>query len=305
MKTVSKDGLNLRVFTVGKSRFLAYPECGARLMSWHHTNNKEETCELITWPASAPLDRKTIGKVRGGNPVLFPFSARTFCEKELGFWKASDGVRRPMQVHGYARNGDFELVSISEEGFSARFLPGSDCQAAYPYAYRFTVHYRFFESGLEVEFELENQDEVPIPWSAGHHFYFAMPAVKRRDFRYQIDAASAFKHGTDGALIEQNAPSTVGRFDEADLSDRIHTGLKDATVCFGPFCDGQDLNIRIEQPNPPHPWTAVVTWTESETSPFYCVEPWMGPPNSPEHGKGLHLVAPREIDRFRVSISLK
>jgi galactose mutarotase-like enzyme len=48
-----------------------------------------------------------------------------------------------------------------------------------------------------------------------------------------------------------------------------------------------------------------VTWTFAPDSPFYCVEPWMGPPNAPEHKVGLHLVAPGETQRFAVSVEVR
>ena len=38
------------------------------------------------------------------------------------------------------------------------------------------------------------------------------------------------------------------------------------------------------------PWYAVTTWTERETSDFYCVEPWLGLPNAIHHGHGLRWV---------------
>jgi len=48
----------------------------------------------------------------------------------------------------------------------------------------------------------------------------------------------------------------------------------------------------------------VVTWTEDEKSPFYCIEPWMGPPNAPETKVGLHTVAPGQMQKFYVEIRL-
>ena len=49
----------------------------------------------------------------------------------------------------------------------------------------------------------------------------------------------------------------------------------------------------------------MLTWTEKPDSPFYCVEPWMGPPNAPAHKTGLSLVEPGKIQRFVVEVSLR
>ena len=50
---------------------------------------------------------------------------------------------------------------------------------------------------------------------------------------------------------------------------------------------------------------AVVTWSESADAPYFCVEPWMGPPNAPEHKLGLHLVPPGETEIFAVSLTVR
>jgi galactose mutarotase-like enzyme len=55
----------------------------------------------------------------------------------------------------------------------------------------------------------------------------------------------------------------------------------------------------------PPPEAAFVTWTLDAQSPFYCVEPWMGPANAPENKVGLHLVAPGASDKFTVRVSVK
>jgi galactose mutarotase-like enzyme len=54
----------------------------------------------------------------------------------------------------------------------------------------------------------------------------------------------------------------------------------------------------------PHSEYAIVTWTESDTAPFFCIEPWMGPPNSPETNVGLHMVNPGERDAYSVTVRL-
>jgi galactose mutarotase-like enzyme len=48
-----------------------------------------------------------------------------------------------------------------------------------------------------------------------------------------------------------------------------------------------------------------VTWTESPVAPFFCVEPWMGPPNAPEHGIGLAHVAPNDVQKFVVRVEME
>src|SRR5690606_17400974 len=82
------DYLGKRVFRWerGASSFLAWPEGGARLMNWNVAYADGSYRDVIHWPDQLEtLD--TIGKIRGGNPILFPFCGRSFDEGEIGFWK--------------------------------------------------------------------------------------------------------------------------------------------------------------------------------------------------------------------------
>ena len=54
----------------------------------------------------------------------------------------------------------------------------------------------------------------------------------------------------------------------------------------------------------PGSWASVVTWTPDPEAPYYCVEPWMGPPNSPEHKNGLRFAEPGQVDTFVTEVSL-
>jgi galactose mutarotase-like enzyme len=92
-------------------------------------------------------------------------------------------------------------------------------------------------------------------------------------------------------------------FADPTIVDLIRCKLKSNVLTFGPKNGEENLRIRHGVEPVPAPWAAVVTWTENDASPFYCVEPWMGPPNAPEHKNGLHLVAPGASETFFVEVS--
>lgn len=305
MKTIEYQGKPIRKWTVGASTFLAWPEKGARLMNWHLGLANGSVRDVIHWPEAADLERPA--KIRGGNPILFPFVARTFCDRELGFWKDPDGVRRPMQMHGYCRDGSFALTSATDSGFTATFEPSKACQEAYPYHYQFLVSYRFEELAFTVNLELQNEDERPIPWCAGHHLYFSLPwhdGLSRKDYHVNIPAKKAFRQDTDGKLVPVKDFPVDATFDDPVICDLLRARLKHNGVVFGPRSGEEAIEILIGEQTVPSPWTTVVTWTENEASPFYCVEPWMGPPNSPELGQGMHFVEPGKSDVFTVRVAL-
>lgn len=305
MEKVSYQGRTLTRWQVGASSFLALPEHGARLMNWNVTLGDGSVRDVLYWPEQTSDE---FHRVRGGNPILFPFNARTFDAGEIHFWRDPDGVKRPMPMHGLARQGKFEVIRLDERGFAAVFKPDAEAQASYPFDYEFTVIYRFSSLGLACEFVLENRDRRPIPWSAGHHFYFTVPWTEghtRRDYAIRIPSTRTLRQDATGRLVPGPTLKLEESLANPALIDTFHLGLKNHAVVFGPVGAPGEVTVRIGTPKIPAPEATFVTWTLADDSPFYCVEPWMGPPNAVENKLGLHWVAPGQSQSFLVDLAIK
>ena len=303
MEEIAYLGERILRWQSGASTYLAWPERGARLMNWNLSYADGTFRDIIHWPDLSSSDQ--VVKARGGNPILFPFSARTFHEGQIHQWKAPDGKIRPMPMHGLARQGAFKLTHVDTTGFGARFLPSDSDREAYPFDYDFEVIYRFEEKEFSVELRLTNLDSQNIPWSAGHHFYFTLPwadNTSRRDYTVRVPAQKAARHAEDGSLEPVVRFNRSERASTKSLVNRIHYELSESRVDCVCGYDDSKLEIEIGTNSRPNPGYAVVTWTESDDSPFYCIEPWMGPPNAPEHRIGLHEVPPGETGRFSVTV---
>ncbi|MEO6875982.1 MAG: aldose epimerase [Opitutaceae bacterium] len=307
MEKITHLGHTLTRWRVGQSTFLALPEKGARLMNWNIKLGDGSLRDVIYWPETPTLDG--FYKLRGGNPILFPFNARTYDRGEIHFWRDPAGVRRPMPMHGLARQGDFKLTRLDAAGFAAQFVPGAEARECYPYDYEFTVSYRFEPFGLTCEFALRNLGSVPLPWSAGHHFYFTVPWTEgsaRSDYLLRLPANKRFKQDmTTGQLTPGPVLQTDELLSNPALIDTIHTELRSNEVVFGEKGRPGDVRLRIGNTKVPPADATIVTWSGSDDAPYYCVEPWMGPPNAPEHKIGLHFVTPGETETFSVSINVK
>ena len=306
MEKISYQGQTLTRWRVGPSTFLALPEKGARLMNWNVTLGDGSVRDVLYWPENA--DFTDIAKVRGGNPILFPFNGRCFDRGEIFFWRAADGVKRAIPIHGIARQGDFKITRIDDRGFVAQFVPGDEARAAYPFDYEFTVTSRFEPFGLTCECALLNLGAVPLPWSAGHHFYFKLPwseGTKRGDYAIRIPATKRLKQDAAGQLVAGPTLQAEENLANPALIDTFHTALRGHEVVFGEKGRPGDVHVRLGAANVPPPDATFVTWTLAEDSPFYCVEPWMGPANAAEHKVGLHLVAPGATEKFTVSVAVK
>ena len=306
MEKISYRGQTLTRWQVGQSTFLALPERGARLMNWYVTLGDGSVRDVLYWPEDADFGQ--FPKVRGGNPILFPFNARTFDRGDIHFWRDAAGVRHPMPMHGFARQGRFELASCDERGFAATYVPDDEARACYPFEYEFTVVYRFAPLGLACEFVLKNLGRQPIPWSAGHHFYFTVPWTEghtRANYAIRIPATRRQKQDGAGQLIDGPALKLEEPLANPALVDTFHLGLKSNAVVFGPVGAPGEVTVRNGTAKVPPPEATFVTWTASEDAPYYCVEPWMGPANAAEHKLGLHWVAPGATQSFVVEIAVK
>lgn len=305
MERIPYLGHTIYKWQVGASSFLALPEKGARLMNWNVTLGDGTLRDIIYWPEVENLDN--IASIRGGNPILFPFAGRSYDQGEIHHWKAEDGVRRPMPMHGLARQGLFRTTRLDEGGFSAQFIPDAAAKAAYPYDYEFVVSYRFDATAIFVELQLTNHDRRPIPWSAGHHFYFTLPwstGRKRGDYIFESSATKFLQRDDNGQLRDAPKVASRERLDNPAMVDLIHSGLRKDIFGVTESGSGTRLLFRTSMAGSPSRDLAVVTWTQDEKSPFYCIEPWMGPPNSAETKVGLHTVPPGQMQKFYVEISI-
>jgi len=305
MEEIEYLGQRIRRWRVGPSTFLAWPERGARLVNWTIDYPDGSFRDVIHWPQLDDVSQFV--KARGGNPILFPFCARAFDRGEIHHWRDPSGKRRPMPMHGFARQSRFEPYRVDATGFAARLALDEEARAAYPFDYDFDVIYRFEERQLSVELRLSNRDRQSIPWSAGNHFYFALPwldGTRRRDYRIRIPARKAVRHRPDGSLLHLSSFNAQETLDNPECIDRIHYELTSPKVLCECLKDGSRAQLEIGAQKRPRPSYACVTWTESDASPFYCIESWMGPPNSPETEIGLHLVPPGETEAFTTTVSV-
>lgn len=307
MEKIEYQGRSLRRWRVGGSTFLAWPERGARLMNWNVALGDGSIRDVIHWPEDANYD--DFPKVRGGNPILFPFVGRSFDRGDIFFWRAPDGIRRPMPMHGVARQGQFELVDADARGFAARFLPGDEARAAYPFAYEFVVRYRFEPAALACELTLTNTDRQPLPWCAGHHFYFKLPwaeGTRRSDYLIRILAAKRLRQDGQGRMVAGPELGLDENVANPALIDTHHSQLRSCEAVFGEKGRPGDVVVRLGADPVPPPESEFVTWSASPEAPFYCVEPWMGPPNAYElRSAGLQWVNPGATGRFSVSVALR
>lgn len=307
METFEYQDRKICRWQIGASTFLADPTSGCRLMNWFLSLADGSTRDILYWPENPETD--VVGDIYGGNPILFPFAGRCSVEGENGFWNDLNNEKRMMPQHGFARHSDFEIIESRENRFTAKLLPNPVSEEAYPYEYDFTVTYIFEELGFKVEMGLTNHEPFPIPWAPGHHFYLNIPwhaGLQRSDYTLDLPAKRALRHLPDGKLEPEKLDKKKQIYSLGDpkLLNRIHLYLQSNECKVNPAGGEEPIYIRILENLPLNNARTIVTWAPDENSPYYCVEPWMGPPNSPAHRNGLQFVNPGKSSTFTVEMSL-
>jgi galactose mutarotase-like enzyme len=271
----------------GDSRVLIAPRFGARLLTWTIGER-----EIIFWPEDADWSSaEKIVHTRGGNPILFPFIARHYVDGQLGKWRDENSVVRDLPMHGFARGLPFAVIESDAQMLRMRLEADAQTRAMYPFEFRFDVVYRLSGSTLEAVFETSNLGAAPMPYYAGHHFYFAIPHAARADWKINLPCKTWGRQNADGSpqlFPAQNATTTLA---DEDLVDRFHLDFFEPRVTLQNELTAKRL-VLDWPPEYSRLWYDVTTWTGSPDADYFCIEPWLGLPDAIHHGHGLRYIAP-------------
>jgi galactose mutarotase-like enzyme len=280
------------------STALFAPQHGGRLLRWSLGD-----LQIVHWPAAA--DWSAPARIRGGNPLLFPFIGRHFVDGQAGRWVDSEGVQRTMPLHGFAPGLPYSS-QVDADGAGLRMtLEASDMtRAAYPYEFRFVATYRLAGPSLCVTLSTQNLGDKAMPYYAGHHFYFSLPHGARDSTLLHLPPNQLQSLGGDGVLAPANTGETTYRLSDPRLQDRFHVLKRGGDVRLVAPEFGREITLGLQSPGGPD-WYAIGTWAERPDVDYYCIEPWLGAPNAIHHGRGLRWLAPGQREDALCAIDVK
>ena len=302
MESVIYQNQEIRRWDVGPSTFLALPERGARLLNWHINMSDGSVRDIIHWPEEN--ESENFEHTHGGIPILFPFAGKCYDAGNEDHWRFGQSAL-PMPMHGFARSSNFRVRSMDQHGFEVELEPSEEAKACYPFDFTFTVIFHFLELSLQISLVLENEGREAIPWSAGLHPYFQLPWRKDlnlADHQLVIDAKQVFQYEDGGIMKKIPGGSSQCTMENPDLINRVYYELKKPMAEISLL--NQEEPVRISEVGGSESGSRLtfVTWTQNNT-PYYCIEPWMSPPNAPEN-KTSRMVPPGARDEFTVEIEL-
>ena len=141
---------------------------------------------------------------------------------------------------------------------------------------------------LTTTFRVTNHGSGRMPWTAGHHFYFHVPASQRSDWVLSLPckqwASQDFSNGSYSYTQPEWAEAALSR---VEWIDRMQLSPDVEGIKLRHTPSGRQLSFEAAHADD---WPVVTTWTASSDSDFFCVEPWSALPDAVHNGRGLRVL---------------
>ena len=165
----------------------------------------------------------------------------------------------------------------------------------FPFEYTFTVIFHFLELSLQISLVLENEGRETIPWSSGLHPYFQIPWRKDlslKDHQIRLDAKKIYQYKEGGIMEKNTSTKEISPLDDPSLINRVYYELKNPSAEISLLNNEEPIKISEVGGSENGSRLTFVSWTKKD-KPFFCLEPWMSPPNACEN-KTTRMVPPGE-----------
>lgn len=210
----------------------------------------------------------------GVAPVLFPNCGGMRDDKyTIG------GVEYTIPKHGFAKNMDFAVESVS--GNSATFLltDTEDTLKCYPWHFEFRIKYTLVAASIRVEYDIKNNSESPMYFALGsHEAYLCSEGVEDYDVIFErketlksclVDEGILYRT-TETVLYESDTLPLYNKYFEIDAL--VLTDLKSRFVTLRNRKNGKSVSVSFPD------CSYLLIWTKTN-APYVCLEPWTAPPS--------------------------
>ena len=230
---------------------------GAELASLKNKSTGQEyiwQADPDVWGGSAPILFPIIGKLKGGTTRI-------------------NGKSYEIPKHGLLRTRDAQLVEQNTDRAVFQFESDEATLKCYPFEFTFRIEFQLLETGLEVNYTVNNPGAETMLFSVGSHPAFALDLDSHALSDYSIEFSEpetidlyGLRNGLltkleDGYLKNQSTiPLSDSLFNEDAL---IFQNIKSRTIRLNPI--GIEVDIR----NHPH----LGIW-QVPGAPYVCIEPW-------------------------------
>ena len=232
------------------------------------------------------------------SPVLFPYIGRMIDKR----YSYKENVY-PMNIHGFALNMDFQIISHKENELSLQLKSTKETKKQYPWNFIFNIKYQLMENRLQIIFNLKNNDSSEMLFAVGGHPGFRVLFVegeKFEDYRLRFPNAEATERVifTNECFVDHIEPYELPNGNCINLSHSLFD--QDAIVL-----NNTGSNVILENINGNYSVTVTYPqmpyigfWHTPELdAPYVCIEPWSSLPSA----KGEKTVWDNQKDLLKLS----
>ncbi len=187
-----------------------------------------------------------------------------------------------MPKHGYAMNTLFEVEKVSATSLTLLHTSNEETLKRYPFTYEFRVIYDLLEDGIKITYDIKNKSEGDMYFSIGsHESYFTPEGIEDYDviFPEKETLNSCALYGnfvTDVTVPIMKNSNVLPLYEKYFFTSAlIFKELKSRSATLRNRKTGRF--VHIEFPNKPY----FNIW-HKPNSPYICLEPWAGIPDSPD-----------------------
>lgn len=214
----------------------------------------------------------------GRAPVLFPIIGNAYdgeieCDEKL----------YKIAKHGFARDTEFKLTSISEESCTFTITDTEETLKAYPYKFTFNVTYSIVDNKLITAFEIFNNDIKTLACSIGGHPAFLCPSDNGSFEDWEIvfspdEELVSFSVTDDGYIDSENTYKVINdnghiklNRDLFAIDALIFDKLNKHIVTLMHKSGKQGVTMEFND------FPSLGIWTKPlDGAKYVCLEPWCG-----------------------------
>ena len=236
-------------------------------------------------------------RTRGGYPFLFPVCGRLERDGVAGAY-LHDGTVYQMKIHGFSSRLPWAVEREEQEALTVVLRDSETTRSQYPFKFEVRLRFALGAGVLKVEQEYANTGSEPMPYYAGFHPYYLTPAGPGKDLtvlRYKAKAQLRYNARLTDISGREAPPVLPSPVTAPEINERL-TEVDPGTDVELVYPDGLVLHTLAEGLEDAGLFPYVQLYT-MENSPFFCVEPWMGHPNTLNSVKGCRWLTPGQRER--------
>ncbi len=211
------------------------------------------------------------------SPVLFPIVGSVW-----GNEYRYGGIIYSLSQHGFARDMNFSLLSVTDTELWLRLESDSSTLNKYPFPFILEIGYRLMANQIIVSWRVENPSTKGMYFQIGAHPGFYYPCFNENEVERGYFMFNKSKNLFVTPIVERGCVSTERRplqLVDGLLPINSHTFDNDALILEGSQVKEVTLLDKNKKPYVSVRFDAPVVglWSPpAANAPFVCIEPWYG-----------------------------